>query len=349
MNILLVRLGRLGDVVMLLPAIRALQARYPEATLHAITTNDGARILKKVGILPEHCWIHQTRWYGRRWSFYKMQAWIKQRSWDHIFVFETKAQTLKHCPASAQVLPETEWNPNLEHYSERCLRFVQPDLNLWPQGPFLEINPDHRARLSASLRAYDINESTVVIGFHPTYSGFNRWGHSKEKIHRLWPVDHFVTLAHQLTQWAIDQNIQLKIIMDLLPSEQSIGQEIQKKSNHQVILLPSEQNFDRYLCYLKRLNLLIVPNTGVMHLASVLHTPMVALFSKHKSFYSGPWMPCERFRVLRAEDTPTPDLGLSSISSQDVFRASVDVVQKSLATIATSSVATCSSTHKQKR
>jgi len=67
--------------------------------------------------------------------------------------------------------------------------------------------------------------------------------------------------------------------------------------------------------------LLVTPNTGPMHVAAAVGTPVVALFSGWSPAECGPFVPPERARTLRAEDTAEPGRGLAAISADAVFEA----------------------------
>jgi ADP-heptose:LPS heptosyltransferase len=58
-----------------------------------------------------------------------------------------------------------------------------------------------------------------------------------------------------------------------------------------------------------------------MHVAAAVGTPVVALFSGWSPAECGPYVPPERVRILRAEDTPSPERGLAAIGADAVFAA----------------------------
>lgn len=329
MKILLLRTGRLGDMVMILPAIKELMKQYPEAELHAITSEDGVRLLSVFGLEKKNILLYRNAIFYRIFDTSKLKRYIQQENFDHIFCFELKKRTVSWLPAHSHCIP---YQTLLEHYAHRCLRLVNPNPQELHQEnylltPFLTTSRSHDV-LAELLKDQQITSKTILIGLHPTYSGFARWGARKEKIHRLWPSDNFAKLSIQLAEYACKNNLDLKIVMDLLPNEQKIGKKIQQKSQNNIILLPTKPNFQRYLSFLQRLNLLITPNTGVMHLAAALNTPLLALFSKYHPNDCGPYMPKERFIVLRAEDTATPQLGLASISIEQVFDTTIQLLKK---------------------
>jgi ADP-heptose:LPS heptosyltransferase len=70
------------------------------------------------------------------------------------------------------------------------------------------------------------------------------------------------------------------------------------------------------------MNLLIVPNTGPMHIAAAVGTNIVSLFSIHNPKDCAPFTDESKLSVLRAENCKNPELGLAAISAEDVFQAS---------------------------
>ncbi|MCK5092289.1 MAG: hypothetical protein KAR30_07145, partial [Gammaproteobacteria bacterium] len=114
---------------------------------------------------------------------------------------------------------------------------------------------------------------------------------------------------------------ELKIIMDLLPDERELGEKIVAASGNRVLLLTPRPDFERYKAVIQRANLLITPNTGPMHIGGAVGTSMVALFAGMSPEDCGPYVPKEQYVALCAEDTDSPELGISAISPTKVFKA----------------------------
>ncbi len=316
MNILLVRIGRLGDIVMILPALRSLIYHNPEAKIHAVTSPDGIRLLKTAGIPEANMVRYRHTLVHRLMDVRHVKHFLATHHFDKIYCFETKKRTVSWLPSDTYVLKNQQ---ELEHYALRCLKLVEPGLSELHQNHYLTFKRDQTPSLNALLAEHNITPTTLLIGFHPTYSGYGKWGKKREQIHRLWCWKNFAKLSYLFADYAHQQKIDLKIIMDLLPEEQSLGLKIKQHGANNIVILNNKPDFNRYLCYINRLNLLIVPNTGVMHLAAALGTPMVALFSHLHPNDCGPYMPPHKFIVLRSENTLKPHLGLNAISVDDVF------------------------------
>jgi len=154
-------------------------------------------------------------------------------------------------------------------------------------------------------------------------SGDRKFGRNKKSLpHRNWPISYWGELCRLIKNYAKEHQQTIQIIMDLMPEEEELGQEIIKKSQNSVKLLTPQPDFERYKATLARMDLLIVPNTGPMHIAAAVGTNIVSLFSIHNPKDCAPFTDENKLVVLRAEDRKQPELGLAAISVEDVFQAS---------------------------
>jgi len=162
-----------------------------------------------------------------------------------------------------------------------------------------------------------------LILFHPTFSGFSKSSFRKKqaRLRKLWPVENYGELAKKLSKLPLSNGSNPKTLMVLLPEEMSYGKEIVDSSGGIIKLLKSQSTFERYKAMLKRADLLITPDSGPMHVASALGTKIIAFFSMKDPGDCGPYMPAEKFTILRTEDTATPDIGVAAIDVDTVFRA----------------------------
>lgn len=326
MKVLIVRIGRMGDIAMVLPAIRKIQADFPQASLYALTSEDGMRLLPLANIPKDHIQIYRSKLTSRISVTRAIKRWLVEQAFDKIFCFETKERYVSWLPQHAQILKN---QANIQHYSERCLQLVSPaPKTMIPQEAYLSMPSEHQSMLNNILREHQITDRTIVIGFHPTYSGYGKWNRKKDSFHRLWSADNFAQLALELTSYAKEKQIDLKIVMNLLPNEIQYGQELIKKSANTIESLSFPPGFTHYLAYLQRLNCLIVGNTGILHLAAALNIPLIALFSGLSPQDCGPFMAEQRYKVLRAEDMPNPQNGIQAITVAQVFQHTIKLLQQ---------------------
>ncbi len=315
MKILIVRIGRLGDIVMILPAIAEIQRQYPNADIYALTSQDGVRLLKAYGLNPNHIHHYNNQFLKRPKQIRKVHDFLQYHHFDKIFCFEQKKRTVSWLPNNATVIDDRHIN---DHYALRCLKLINPEPEPIQVTAYLPIN-DYD--ISAQLSQHGVGPDTILIGLHPTYSGFNKWGRTEEKKHRLWPVQSFIDLVSEVTEYGQKNHLDIRFIVDLIPEEKPMADKLNALCPDNFIIQCEPPNFQRFLAYINRLNVLVAPNTGVMHLAAALNTPTVALFSGADPSDCGPYMHPSRYRVVHSEQFDSNHAVMANIPVRPVVDA----------------------------
>ena len=89
-KILVIRVGRSGDVVMITPALKFLIEKMPEAEIHVLTSSDGKRLLRGFDEHLTEVIVHKRKSLFEYFHAKKINKQIIQQSYDHIFCFELK-------------------------------------------------------------------------------------------------------------------------------------------------------------------------------------------------------------------------------------------------------------------
>ena len=325
MKILVVRIGRAGDMVMITPALNAVANKYPSAEITILTSTDGRRVLKDFHSQIKNVWILDRKKLFPFIQRLKIKRNIQQMDFQHIFCFETKSSFTKLFRGSVAQIHVLQDIKNSEiNFAERCLTMVDSTFTKSQYSVFLPVQDDARQRAQDILKQAGIPETTFLIGIHPSYSGLGKkFGRNKKSLpHRNWPVSHWGELCKLNKNYAKQNELNIHIIMDLMPGEKELGLEIIEASQHSVNLLTPKPDFERYKATLARMDLLIVPNTGPMHIGAAVGTNIVSLFSIHNPKDCAPFTDENKLVVLRAEDYQQPESGLAAISAKDVFQAS---------------------------
>ena len=325
MKILVVRIGRAGDMVMITAALNALIDKYPNAKITILTSPDGRRVLNDFHPNIKNIWLLERKKLFPFLQRRQINRNIKKTGFKHIFCFETKASFRKLFLGSAaqqhilQDIKQCEIN-----FAERCLNLVDSSLTKDQYPVFLPVEEDAKQRSENILQQASIPDNTFLIGIHPSYSGLGKkFGRNKKSLpHRNWPISHWGELCQLIKNYAIKNGRNIRIIMDLMPEEKALGLEIIEASQQSVELLTPKPDFERYKATLARMDLLIVPNTGPMHIGAAVSTNVVSLFSIHNPNDCAPFTDENKLKILRAEDCRYPEQGLAAISAEDVFHAS---------------------------
>jgi ADP-heptose:LPS heptosyltransferase len=304
--------------------LRSLLTAFPEAEFDLLTGSDGPRILGDFDPRVTRIWHYNRRFPGRLLLQRKLTRAFLGRGYERIYVFETKSfyhRWLRSAGRSFFGLGPG----NTTHFCDRCLDLVQESID----GPIvrgwveLQVRPEGQTAARDLLTAHGIGPRTCLVGLHPTFSGTPMpfFRDRSEARHRMWPRASFASLAMLLKQEAGHSGLDLALVIDALPQERSFVEPIARLSGGDVILLTPSPDFQRYKGFLRCLDVLVTPNTGPMHIAAAVGTPLVALFSGWKVSDCGPYMDPSRYRVLKAEDTADPGRGLTSIEPEAVAEA----------------------------
>lgn len=328
MKILVVRVGRVGDTVMMTPALSEVIQYYPDAEVTLLTSPVGKHLLNNFHPNITGIWSWQRsgiiKPYIDKFNISKL---LCKTHFDKIFCFDTS-------PRIAELFSESTgdfyWNQHqatteIKHCAKSYLDFVakscnKPALSLYNTLP---VDEEVSKQTESELANIGVNKDDILIMFHPTFSGFTKSGFRKKqaRLRKLWPVKKYGELARKLSQLQLENGHTPKTLMVLLPDEISYGEEIVASSGGIIKLLKSKSTFERYKSILKRADLLITPDSGPMHVASALGTNIIAFFSMKDPGDCGPYMPPEKCTILRTEDTAYPEKGVAAIDVETVFNA----------------------------
>ena len=328
-KILAVRIGRVGDTVMMTPALRALIDYFPDAGITLLNSPVGKLLL---GGFHEN--IHDIWTWDRSGLLQpsrdrrKLLGLLAQNDFDRIICFDTSPRIAQLFIDAGRQFDQFTGTSELKHCARAYLDFLAGicDRPVADYYNWIPVSPEAGKAVAVELGKHGISEQDRILMIHPTFSGYSpipiRKRHAR--LRKLWAPENYGQLAIRLKE----QDPSLKIMMVLLPDELSFGDKIVQHSNGNVLLLKSEASFDRYKAMISRADVMLTPDSGPMHLASALDTKVVAFFSMKDPGDCGPYMDPERFTILRSEDTDTPERGINAISVDTVLTAVQDMLAR---------------------
>lgn len=334
MKILVIRNGRVGDTVMATSAITALLNLYPDALITIIASPEGSRLLKDFHERVEAIWV---------WSRYGLGIQSKRDKKKIIKKIEDahfdKAFCLDTNPSIANLVETSQAEKYFQTHLGPPIHCARHYLNLIEQASGqkiddipvnLPVTKESSEQLGLELKKIGIEKDDTVIMMHPTFSGYSKLGLRKRdaRKRKLWPAQNYADLAKRLLDSDYAKNYQIKIIMALLPAEQSLGQKIVKLSNCKIQLIESVPSFERYKALIHRADMFVSPDTGPMHISAAVNTRTVAMYSNKDPADCGPYMPADRFNVLRSECTDHPEKGIAAITVDAMMSACEGQLEK---------------------
>lgn len=302
---LVIRVGRGGDLIMITPALRALLTARPGAEVHLLTMQEGARVLRGFDDRITRIWDYSRRFPARLWRQRSLTSALRAECYRGVICFETRPFYRHWLGDLTPSWHGLETSPPSAHFTDGCLDLVAAAVGgPVERGPLeLPVSDEGRARAEALLADHGVDPTARLVGLHATFSGSrNPFSDRRGRRHRQWPAAAWAELARRLRDGARERGLPLAVIIDCLPEERDLVAPIAAASDGALTLLTAPPDFERYKGLLARLDLLVSPNTGPMHMAAALGTHVVALFSGWSVLDCGPYTPPERRDILTPPD-----------------------------------------------
>ncbi|MBI4666487.1 MAG: glycosyltransferase family 9 protein [Nitrospinae bacterium] len=318
-NILVLNLTRMGDLIQTTPLIRGLREKEPGCRITMLANDRFAGILKFVDGIDELVTfdIHGFGAPGGGEELDVLALYeyldglihnLMERGFDIII-------NLSHSKISAVLsmligapdvrgflsTPRGERlvkNPWLVYFTaflafRRYNRFNLVDMYMRgagvepSAGTRLHLNPDTSVdeSVKAEMVIHDIKPGQIVIGLQA--------GASREE--RRWEPANFAKVGD-----ALAEKYGAKIVLFGAAQEKKLGDEITSTMKYPAVNLMGQTSLPQLVAWVKHINLLVTNDTGTMHIAAALGTPIVSLFFVHaRCEETGPY--CAGAMALQAD------------------------------------------------
>lgn len=300
-KLLCVRLDSLGDVLLTTPAIAALRQARPDRSITLLTSASGALVAPLVSEIDEVIrydapWMKHTVERSHGASDERAIARLRSERFDAAVIFTVYSQNplpaallcylaeiplrLAHCRENPYQLltdwvRETEPEEQVRHEARRQLDLV---------AAIGAHAPDERLRLSVSLLArrhvqslllelgIDADRPWAVV--HPGATAPSR----------RWPAEHF---AEAIGRLANEEGWQIVLTGDR--GEQPLIEEIQRSCGATTHSLAGQLCLDELAALVEAAPILISNNTGPVHVAAAVGTPVVDIYALTNPQHT-PWL-----------------------------------------------------------
>jgi heptosyltransferase-1 len=304
-RVLLVKLSSFGDVLHTLPTLEALRGVYPDAEITWLVEATYAPLLAGHPALDE-VWEAPRLRPGELLagsnpaSVRQLIKLLRVRPFDLVLDVQGLLKSavwvaLARSPRKVgydrsregSFLALTERVPSFNPEAHAVLRYLNlahylgapPALPRFRLGLGAEINPPGLDQ--------EAHEQLLAV-LHPGA----RWAS------KLWPAASWARLA----DWLHDQGFQVALTGSR--ADQPLVREITEKTHSPVLNLAGQTSLAELAAILRRARLAVATDTGTMHLAAALATPVVALFGPTAPWRTGPFG--AGHQVLRLELACSP-------------------------------------------
>jgi 3-deoxy-D-manno-octulosonic-acid transferase/heptosyltransferase-1 len=316
MKVLIIKLSSLGDVIQTLPVLIPLRKKFPDAKISWLVEEEGAELLKGHPLVDQIIISRKNRWIRALSNFGKVPKIVQEgnafckglRSCSYDFVIDFQGllksgvivgisrgkRKLGFAPVREKAhifLNEKIPFPKSPlHAVERYL-FLIASLGCSCGKPefFIPIRQNHRDRILKFLQENEITLEKPLIILHPG----TRW---KTK---LWVEEKWAVLGDWLQEKTGAQVVFTGSVNDFPLIERITG-----KMSFPAINTAGMWRLNELAFLQKQAEVVIIPDSGPMHLASAMETPVVALFGPTDPKLTGPFGEGHRVIMKTTECQP---------------------------------------------
>jgi len=308
-NILVIDFGQLGDVVLSLPALRAIRERFPQAKITIVVGKPGAEVVNLSGYANATLVVDRVALrdgpklvsIGRIMGLVKK---VRQQKFDFVIDLHSLSETnllgfLSGAPkrlysrrpgrsldflGNFNPRPPIEKDHRTRHLIDRYLDVLTPlGITHAERQPRLRTRPDDDTAIEKLLKKEKADAGTPLIGLFPGA------GHPS----RRWPLERFAELAEYLSR-----NDGVRPIVFTGPEERPLIAQIKTLFPRSTIIF-DKLTIPQLAAAMARLAVLVSNDTGPMHIAAAVATPVVLLLDRrapesyippgdhHRVIYSG--------------------------------------------------------------
>lgn len=280
-RVLVVRIGRLGDTILATPVIEALQkARGPDVSIDFVTSPGASAF-----ILEMDKRIHRVFPVAHRstpWRLHRVKREIEKFSRDHPYDLVINLECGNECDDLIKFVHCQEFcgRPLVQPQHRADRHCVDTEKTIYAEllGAAITGKAETALHLHLDSQGLPLPPVSDYVVINPGFSGVQTSGY---RSHRGWPLTHWQRLVELLGGSAglsvlVNGTFDEKVVFSSL---------LQNRDVHSLFgsSLPTLANA------LSGARGLITVDTGTMHLATALGTPVVALFGPSNPVLTGPY------------------------------------------------------------
>jgi lipopolysaccharide heptosyltransferase II len=285
-KILFIQLSALGDTILAIPTIHAIQRSFPQAELSFLASSTNLSYLERCPYIDRRILfrypLHQLVWTLRQERFdwvIDLEHWSR---FSVILTYATGAPRLIGFSALHQY----------RHYlftdivlhvpgKHEVLNFlsIAHELGCSPENTELAvwIGETEHEWCQNLLAQEQVDSSVPLVVLHPEAG---RRGEPR----RRWPRERYVTLADMLAS-----RYNAQIVLTGAPDEVAVSQWIAERTACETVCLAGQTQVNQLTALFAQADLVISGNCGPMHLAAAAGTPVIALHGPTNAVQWGPW------------------------------------------------------------
>jgi len=291
-NILIYASMGIGDVILFTPTMNAIRKFFSKANITLLTNRNDSWI----ELLKNSKLVNKIILFERGFNPFKKIQLLKEIRKNNIDLLINGFWTddfyliiisvVCNIPFRAGYCRSDNWkskydflynikiNFGNEHEIDRGLKFIHAlgiKESYINKKPLINIDEKDELFSQRVIKNNNLDEMDLIIGIHPGASLHQKW--------KRWDVDNFSKLSEMLIR-----NYDAKIIVfgsiDEIPLAESIKKYVNNNNNNNnnIIDVTGKTSIKEAAALIKRCNLFVCNDSGLMHISAAVETPVIAIY-----------------------------------------------------------------------
>ncbi len=285
-NVLIIKLRYIGDVLLATPTVRAIKAARPDVRVTMMLNRGTEDVLSGNPDIDEIVVLDK----GSLVAQWRLIAGLRRRRFDTVIDLTDGDRSaflswISGAPVRIGFNDEHRWRgryytqvvqpvPGVRHRIDRDLEALKPiSIQAGSKEPQLWLTPEEANSADQLLDQLGVQRSQPIVVLQP---GARYW-------FKAWPPDRFAELADRLmSQYGC------QVLLGGSDQDIDLAQQIRQVAKSKPIIMAGRTTIKQFAVIAKKSALFVGSDSGAMHIAAAVGTPMVALFGPSNPDEWGP-------------------------------------------------------------
>ncbi len=335
MNILVIKIGSIGDVILVTASLKAIRKKFPKAKIHCLVGAPSRKILLSCPYIDDLI-IYDTKddhWF----KLLKMAKKLRELKLDKVIDFQNNKRshllTFLSFPKESYGYNNGKWGFLLSHTVKNPrndiaavphqfevlqmlgIEFKENDyLELWPSAA-------DRKNVKALLDAEWLANAKNIVGINLAAS--EKW------LSKNWPIEHIAKLCDMLAA----KNV--RVVITGMDKDRALAKKLLDMTQARPAILAGKTDIMELAVLIKRCKVFITPDSSPMHIAAAVDTPFIAFFGPTDAKRHIP--PAKRFYIFERDLECAPcystqckimtHVCMTEIKPQEVFDKTMEFLE----------------------
>jgi heptosyltransferase-3 len=285
-NVLIIKLRYIGDVLLATPTVRAIKTARPDVRVTMMLNRGTEDVLSGNPDIDEIVVLDK----GSLVAQWRLIAGLRRRRFDTVIDLTDGDRSaflswISGAPVRIGFNDEHRWRgryytqvvqpvPGVRHRIDRDLEALKPiSIQAGSKEPQLWLTPEEANSADQLLDQLGVQRSQPIVVLQP---GARYW-------FKAWPPDRFAELADRLmSQYGC------QVLLGGSDQDIDLAQQIRQVAKSKPIIMAGRTTIKQFAVIAKKSALFVGSDSGAMHIAAAVGTPMVALFGHSNPDEWGP-------------------------------------------------------------